>query len=102
MAVARTYWYLRGFLWLEPAVACSAEFSARTILTWCALMGVPRVFISDTATHFEGRYGPYGSEFWVTNHFAVADCAWTNATIERANREVIHTFRSILNEQSRR
>lgn len=43
-------------VWLEPAPACTAAVAVETLLRWCAgahaTMGVPRVWVSDTARHF--------------------------------------------------
>ena len=46
---------LSNFVSLEPAEACTAEVTAKHLLNWCKTMGVPRVWVSDTATHFKNR-----------------------------------------------
>lgn len=33
-------------------IVYSGITSARILINWCALMGVPRVWVSDTAAHF--------------------------------------------------
>ena len=40
---------------LEPAEACTADVTAKHLLNWCKTMGVPRVWVSDTAPHFKNR-----------------------------------------------
>ena len=46
---------MSNFVSLEPAEACTAEVTAKYLLNWCKTMGVPRVWVSDTATHFKNR-----------------------------------------------
>ena len=38
---------------MEPVEVCTAEVTAAFLLTWCKTLGVPRVWVSDTATHFK-------------------------------------------------
>ena len=45
--------YLSNFVSLEPAEACTAEVTAKHLLNWCKTTGAPRVWLSDTATHFK-------------------------------------------------
>ena len=46
---------LSNFVSLAPAEACTAEVTAKPLLNWCKTMGVPRVWVNDTATHFKNR-----------------------------------------------
>ena len=46
---------LSNFVSLEPTEACTAEVTAKHLLNWCKTMGVPRVWVSDTTTHFKNR-----------------------------------------------
>ena len=34
---------------------CRAEVTAKHLINWCKTMGVPRVWVNDTATHFKNR-----------------------------------------------
>ena len=43
---------LSNFVLMEPVVVCTAETTAESLLTWCKTLGVPRVWVSDPATHF--------------------------------------------------
>ena len=43
---------LINFVLMEPVEVCTAEATADS-LTWCKTLGVPRVWVSDTATHFK-------------------------------------------------
>lgn len=40
---------MSGFVWLESARSCTAGTTARSFIKWCAMMGAPRVWVSDTA-----------------------------------------------------
>ena len=46
---------LSRYVWLESTVSCSAEDTARTILKWCGLFGVPKTFVSDGAPHYRNK-----------------------------------------------
>ena len=43
---------ISNFVSMEPVEVCTAEATADS-LTWCKTLGVPRVWVSDTATHFK-------------------------------------------------
>ena len=88
------------FVSLEPAEACIAEVTAKHLLNWCKTVGVPRVWVSDTATHFKNRMITQLSDtLKVDYRFAVAYTPWSNSTCERMVREVIRALKSILSEQ---
>ena len=44
---------LSNFVLMEPVEVCTAEVTAAPLLTWCKTLGVPRVWVSDAATHFK-------------------------------------------------
>lgn len=93
---------LSGYVWLEPALECTARVAAETILRWCVVFDPPRVFVSDTAHHFNSRFlsllvDALGTE----HHFSVTNAVWSNGTVERVNHEVIKTFEAVLNEANR-
>ena len=93
---------ISGFAWLEPARSCTADMTARTLIKWCALMGAPRVWVSDGAAHFKnGLLTMLAEALAVEHHFSVAHSAWTNGTAERFNTEIIQTAKAILSEQGR-
>ena len=91
---------LSNFVSLEPAEACTAEVAAKHLLNWCKTMGVPRVWVSDTATPFKNRVIAQLSDALKVGHrFAVAYTTWSNGTCERMVREVVRALKSILSEQ---
>ena len=44
---------LGNFVLMEPLEVCTAEATAESSLTWCKTLRVPRVWVSDTATHLK-------------------------------------------------
>ncbi|CAM9736765.1 unnamed protein product [Sphacelaria rigidula] len=44
---------LSNFVALEPVAVCTAESTAGSLLNWCKTLGVPPVWLSDTAMHFK-------------------------------------------------
>ena len=93
---------LSNFVWLEPTEACTAEDTATYLLQWCKTLGVPRVWVSDTASHFKNRViAQLSDALQVKQHFAVAYTPWSNGACERMVKEVIRALRSILSEQRR-
>ena len=62
-------------------------------------MGVPRVWVSNTATHLKNRViAQLSDALKVYHRFAVAYTPWSNDTCERMVREV-RVLKSILSEQ---
>ncbi|CAM9594870.1 unnamed protein product [Sphacelaria rigidula] len=93
---------LSNFVALEPVAACTAESTAASFLNWCKTLGVPRVWVSDTATHFKNAILTRLREaLRVDNQFAVAYSPWSNGTCERMVKEVVRALQSILLEQRR-
>ena len=91
---------LSNFVSLEPAEACPAEVTAKHLLNWCKTMGVPRVWVSDTATHFKNRViAQLSIALKVDNRSAVAYTPWSNGTCERMVRDVVRALKSILSAQ---
>ena len=85
---------------MESAEACTAEVTAKHLLNWCKTMGPPRVWVSDTATHFKNRVTAQLSDAPKVDHrFAVAYIPWSNGTCERMVRKVVRALKSILSEQ---
>ena len=90
---------LSNFVSLEPAEACTAEVTAKYLLIWCKTMEVPRVWVSDTATHFKNRVITQLSDALKVDHrFAVAYTPWSNGTCEPMVREVVRALKSMLSE----
>ena len=90
------------FVWLEKTVSCSMGVAARSVVKWCASVGVPEAFTSDGGTHFTGQVmRMVSSRLGVVRHFGAANVSWSHWTVERMNREVVKTFRAVLGERRR-
>lgn len=58
-------------------------------------MGVPWIWVSDTVRHFKNRALQLVAESVGTSHrFAVANSAWTSATVEHMMRELFNSMHS--------
>ena len=55
------------------------------------MFGPPSTWMSDNATHFRNRVvRKLVKALGVEHRFSVANSAWTNGTVQRMMREVIH------------
>ena len=78
------------------------EVAARSVLKWCASLGVPKAFTSDGGTHFTGQMMQMvSSRLGVVHHFGVANVSWSHGTVERMNCKVVKPFRAVLSERRR-
>ena len=65
---------MSNWVWLEPTGACTARLTAQHLLTWCKVLGVPDVFVSDTASHFKNHMmAELEKALGVERKFAVAN-----------------------------
>ncbi|CAN0091957.1 unnamed protein product, partial [Sphacelaria rigidula] len=91
---------LSNFVALEPVTMYTAESTAASLLNWCKPLGVPRMWVSDTATHFKNAILDRLREASRLDHqFAVAYSPWFNGTCERIVKEVVRALCCILLEQ---
>ena len=90
---------LSNFTWMEPTGACTATLTAKHLLNWCKTLGVPDVWVSDTASHFKNKtMNALETALGVNRRFTIANSPWSNGTCERMMREVVRTFKAILQE----
>lgn len=91
-----------GFLWLEPARSFTAQTTAQNLMKLCAMTGEPKVWVSDTTTHFRnGLSTKLVEALGMEQHFSVAHHAWRNGTAERFAQKVVKTGEAILGEAGR-
>ncbi|CAM9972913.1 unnamed protein product, partial [Sphacelaria rigidula] len=91
---------LSNFVWLKPTEVWTADVTVKHLLHWCRTLGVPRVWASDTATHFKNRaIAQLSDALEVQHQFAVAYTPWSNGACERMVKEFIRALRSISSEQ---
>lgn len=71
-----------NWVWLEPTGACTARITAQHLMTWCKTLGVPEVFVSDTASHFENHMmAALEKSLGIDRKFAVANSPWSNGVL---------------------
>ena len=46
---------MSNWVWFEPTGACTARLTAQRLLAWSKTIGVPEVWVSDTASHFKNQ-----------------------------------------------
>ena len=69
---------LSNFVLMEPVEVCTAEATTASLLTWCKTLGVPRVWVSDTATHYKNAIlTRLRKGLRVDHQFAVACSPWS-------------------------
>ena len=87
---------LSSFLWMEQTETCIAKVAARKLLRWCSMIGISRVWVSDTAMHFKISVLQLVAEkLAVDCHFSVANTASTNGTVKRVMLESVYPFRAV-------
>ena len=75
---------------------------ANHLLRWCRTLGVPSVWVSDTASHFKNRTTKtLEGELRVEHRFAAVNSPWSNGTCERMMREVVRVLKAILQDERR-
>ena len=91
-----------GCTWLRPYRGCTANGTVEELVRWCAMFGTPTTWVSNNTSHFRNRVVlKLAKALGVEHRFSVANSAWTNGTMERMMREVIHGAKAMLNEEGR-
>ena len=92
---------LSQFLMMSNATSPTAEHAATCLLYWKAQHGLRdnTMIVTDNASHFTAEIMKKVNERLRTNHaFSVANTPWTNAHIERPNREIKQLFAALTSE----
>ena len=93
---------MSNWVWLELTEACTARLTAQHLLTWCKIIGVPEVWVSDTASHFTNQMmAALENSLGDDRRFSVANSPRSNGTCERTMREVVRTLQAMINEERR-
>jgi hypothetical protein len=88
-----------GYTYLAPCKAADTEGAVEGLLHWFSWFGVADVWISDQGTHFRNTVmSALQRRLRVKHHFVTPGCAWANGSIERANREALRVYRTLLSE----
>ena len=78
------------------------SFDSAASLTWCKIIGVPEVWVSDTASHFKNQMmAALEKSLGVDGRFSVANSPWSNGTCGRMMREVVRTLKAMIHEGRR-
>ena len=81
---------------MEEAATCTVEVAARTLLRWCSVIGVRRVWVSDRAKYFKNlALRLVAAHLGADHRFSVADTAWANSTVDRMMLDIAKTFRTV-------
>lgn len=77
------------YKWFFPATETSNENAAHAIIDWCAALGVPKVLMSNGATHFKNKTVRLITEgLKVPHDFKLPYCPWSNGAVECLGREL--------------
>ena len=88
-----------GYTYLAPCKAADTECAVEGLLHWFSWFGVASVWISDQGTHFRNTVmTALQRRLKVKHHFVTPGCAWANGSVERANREALRVYRTLLAE----
>lgn len=77
----------------------SAYNAARTIIDWAAAFGVPKSQMSDGTMHFKNEIIRLVEKILnLSHHFTLPNCPWSNGSVERLGKELLHIFRAAVSE----
>ena len=63
--------------------------SARGLMEWIAIFGLPEMFFSDNGSHFRNQVMENLARLLPVKHdFSTIYCAWSNGLVERVNRDI--------------
>jgi len=87
------------FIQLTVARTPTAESTAAALLTWSANFGVPKVWVSDGASHYVNAVISELNERLSVNHkVVVAHSPWANGTVESMMSQILRVLRALLSE----
>ena len=87
------------YIQLTTANQPTAQASADSILAWAANFTLPRVWVSDGASHYVNEVLKELSERTsTTHHVTVAYSPWANGTVESMMSQILKVFRVLLSE----
>ena len=77
------------FVMLVKSVSMDAANSAKGLMEWIAIFGLPEMFFSDNGSHFRNKVMESLARLLpVTHEFSTVYCAWSNGLVERVNRDI--------------
>ncbi len=91
-----------GFCLLYRCGSSDSESVVEALSAWIGMFGVPKLFHSDTASHFKNEVmEELARKLKIEHTFAVAYAPWSNGSVERLCRSVLAVFRRICSQQGR-
>ena len=82
---------------LEISESCTEASTAKHLLRWCKTLGVPGVWVSDSASHFNNRViKTLERALRVEHRIVVANSPRSNSTCEGMMREVVRALKAIM------
>jgi transposase InsO family protein len=82
-----------------PCRTADAAATVDALMRWFAVFGVVLLRISDRGSHFKNEVvRRVRKELKAKHHFTMANCQWSNGTIESTRKQVIRAFRAVPSE----
>ena len=79
-----------GFVLFHLARTPDADSTAQGLAKWVSIFGVPKVWHSDTASHFKNEVlKSLARKLGIQHTFAVAYAPWSNGSVERLCRSTM-------------
>jgi transposase InsO family protein len=77
------------FCELIPCASANHSVVVDALLQWFSRFGTVQIWISDQGSHFKNAImAALNEKLQTKHHFTLANCPWSNGTIERLNRDI--------------
>ena len=77
----------------------TAEGVIAALLSWSANFGIPKVWVSDGASHYVNNIiNELNERLSVKHHIVVAHSPWANGTVESMMSQILRVLRALLSE----
>jgi hypothetical protein len=87
------------FIQLTVAQTPTAESTVAALLSWSANFGIPKVWVSDGASHYVNTVmNEMNEHLSVKHHIVVAHSPWANGTVESMMSQILRVLRALLSE----
>ena len=87
------------FIQLTVARTPTAESTVAALLSWSANFGIPKVWVSDGASHYVNTVmNELNERLSVKHHIVVAHSPWANGTVESMMSQILRVLRALLFE----
>jgi transposase InsO family protein len=87
------------FVKLTAHKHANATNTAKALMDWVSLFGIPTRWVSDMGRHFLNQtVSQLRYHLGTDHHFTAAYAPWSNGLVERANREIVGTLSALVSE----